>query len=296
MLICDALMIYRMVYSQSYHVIVSVMCPVFHLGVLKITLTCDAALKSMTDGMIDVPIAQPVLLRKIQSVIAILAMIVLLFMVVLFVIWTPLTQAQEGTALFDLSSLHRLWLTDVMGMYKNVTFTALYSLGLMTLGMMWAGILVAYVNGVFIAWTRLHDCRNLVVALKDRAAALARSRPPAALANRRGTSIDEADDDEEFSAALSNLVDAVNDCLSVRTGMIPMIRLGFYSVIFDVVLLTLFLVFSLLIVSCSSVCKTYGSEAYIQLMAAGAHPCVYSKDNVFSVRSTRAALLVVLFD
>ncbi len=122
LLICDALMIYRMVYSQSYHVIVSVMCPVFHLGVLKITLTCDAALKSMTDGMIDVPIAQPVLLRKVQSVISILNIIVLLFMVVLFVIWTPLTQAHEGTALFDLSSLHRLWLTDVMGMYAPTTF------------------------------------------------------------------------------------------------------------------------------------------------------------------------------
>jgi hypothetical protein len=166
-------------------------------------------------------------------------------------------------------------------MYKNVAFTALYSLGLMTLGMMWAGILLAYVNGVFIAWTRLRDCRNLVVALKDRAAALAHSRLPAALADPRG-SMDEAED-EEFSAVLSNLVDAVNDCLSVRTGMIPMIRLGFYSVIFDVLLLTLFLVFSLLIVSCSSMCKTYGSQAYIQLMAAGAHPCVYSKDNAFSV-------------
>lgn len=284
MLICDALMIYRMVYSQSYHVIVSVMCPVFHLGVLKITLTCDAALKSMTNGMIDVPIAQPVLLRKVQSVIAVLNIVVLLFMVVLFVIWTPLTQAPEGTALFDLSSLHRLWLTDVMGMYKNVAFTALYSLGLMTLGMMWVGILLAYVNGVFIAWTRLRDCRNLVVALKDRAAALARAHLPAAWGDPRG-SVDEAEDDE-FSAILSNLVDAVNDCLSVRTGMVPMIRLGFYSVIFDVVLLTLFLVFSLLIVSCSSVCKTYGSEAYIQLMAAGANPCVYSKDNAFSVRSS----------
>jgi hypothetical protein len=294
LLICDALMLYRMISIQSYHITVSVMCPVFHIGVLAITWGCDAALKAMKTGMIDVPVSRAVLLRKFQTVMAVAFVAVILFMVVLFVVWTPLNQAEEGTVLFKLSSLHRLWLTDVALMYQNVAFNALYSLGMMTLGFMWAGILLPYFNGTFIAWSRLCDCSDLVNKLRDRTAALTIM---SASGIRRGSmdtrmSNDEADD-EMFRTMLETLVDAVNDCLSVRSGMASMVRLGFVSVIFDVVLLTLFLVFSLLIVSCSSVCKTYGTEAYQQMQMSGVKPCVYTMDNAFLVRHSRAAFCCV---
>jgi hypothetical protein len=288
LLICDALMIYRMVNMHSYHITVSIMCPVFHFGVLTITLKCDAALKAMKDGMSDVPISRAILFRKVQAVIAAVNVVVVLFMVVLFVVWTPLNQAEEGTVLFNLSSLHRLWLTDVLLMYKNVVFTAMYSLGMMTLGFVWVGILIAYVNGVFIAWSRLRDCRDLVIKLKDRASTLSDGNwyRSASVNRRRVTmTVDDAED-EIFHTVLLKLVDAVNDCLSVRSGMTSIIRLGFVSVIFDVVLLTLFLVFSLLIVSCSGICKTYGTEAYQQMLISGAKPCVYSMDNAFLVHNT----------
>lgn len=295
LLICDALMLYRMISIQSYHITVSVMCPVFHFGVLAITWRCDAALQAMKTGMIDVPISRARLLRKFQSVMAAAFVAVVLLMAVLFVVWTPLNQAAEGTVLFQLSSLHRLWLTDVALLYENVTFNALYSLGMMTLGFMWAGILLPYFNGTFIAWSRLRDCSALVIKLRDRAAALADKTAPSSSGVRRGgtdarAGVDDADD-EEFSAVLEKLVDAVNDCLSVRSGMTPIVRLGFVSAVFDVTLLTLFLLFSLLIVSCSSVCKTYGSEAYQQMQASGVKPCVYTMDNALLVRDWRGAFV-----
>ena len=197
--------------------------------------------------------------------------------------------------LFSLSSLHRLWLTDVMLMYKNVAFTALYSLGMMTLGFIWVGILLAYINGVFIAWSRLRDCRDLVVKLKDRVSALSDGNwYRSASVNRRRVTKDDAED-EIFHTVLAKLVDAVNDCLSIRSGMTSIIRLGFVSAIFDVMLLTLFLVFSLLIISCSSICKTYGTEAYKQLLKSGAQPCVYSTENAFSVFDALIAESLCLF-
>jgi hypothetical protein len=287
LMICDVLMIYRMISVHSYHITVSIMCPVFHFGVLTITWNCDAALKDLKSGMIDVPITRAALFRKVQTALAVADIVVILSMVVLFVVWTPLNQAEEGTLLFNLSSLHRLWLTDVMLMYKNLAFASLYSLGMMTLGLIWVGILLSYINGVFVAWSRLRDCRDLVIKLKDRVSTISEANVDSTLANRRSSMDDE--EDEIFLVLLSKLVGAVNDCLSIRSGMTAIIRVGFVSAIFDVMLLTLFLVFSLLIISCSSICKTYGTDAYEQMLISGAKPCVYSVDNAVLVFDTLMA-------
>jgi hypothetical protein len=159
---------------------------------------------------------------------------------------------------------------------------------MMTLGFMWSGILLPYFNGAFIAWCRLRDCSNLVIKVRDCAAALTDKTAPSASGVRRGSmdarsGIDDIDD-EVFSAVLEKLIDAVNDCLSVRSGMGPIVRLGFVSALFDVALLTLFLVFSLLIISCNEVCKTYGTESYKQMLKSGVKPCVYTMDNALLVR------------
>ena len=280
MLFCDALMIYRMIYQQSYHITVSLMCPIFHIGVFAITWRCDAALAAMKSGMMDVPV-DSVILRKVHTLIAAVSVVVILFMVVLFVIWTPLTQAEEGTVLFSLSSLHRVWLTDVLSTHKNVAFIAAYSVGLMTLGFMWFGIIGAYCNGAFIAWCRLRDCSDLVDELKAQARRITYVQLNS---TTRRLSVEEDASDETFQTLVARLIHVVNDCMAARTGMTSIMHLGFVSIVFDVVLITLFLVFSLLIISCSSSCKTYASEAYYNIsLTTGSKPCVYTFENAFSV-------------
>jgi hypothetical protein len=282
LLACDALMIYRMVNERAYHLTVSIMCPIFQLGVLTITWSCDSAINDSRKGLINLPISRPELLRNAQAVIAIANIVVVLMMLVLFVVWTPLNQASEGSDLFNLASLHRVWLTDVLATYENMTFITFYSLGLVLLGFNWCGITAAYANNTFVVWNRLRDCRDLVVALKDRANAVVENLNAASKSDNMEESMDDADD-EEFRAATCDLVDAVNDSLAAKSSMASMIRLGFISAMFDLILLILFLIFSLLIVKCSSSCKTYGTESYFKSVLAGTKPCVYSRENAFLV-------------
>ena len=89
--ICDALIVYRMVQERSYHITVSVMCPVFQIGVLAITCRCDTALHAMRAGVYNLPV-DPVLLRKAQAVIAVGVVVSIAAMFVLFVVLSPLTQ------------------------------------------------------------------------------------------------------------------------------------------------------------------------------------------------------------
>ncbi len=281
LLVCDALMIYRMVNERAYHLTVSIMCPIFQLGVLTITWSCDSAINDSRKGLINLPISRPELLRTAQTVIAIATIVVVLMMLVLFVVWTPLNQASEGSDLFNLASLHRVWLTNVLATYENMTFVTFYSLGLVLLGFIWCGITAAYANNTFVLWNRLRDCRDLVVALKDRANA-AVDLNAASNSDNLEESVDDADD-EELHAATCDLVDAVNDSLAAKSSMASMIRLGFISAMFDLMLLILFLIFSLLIVKCSSICKTYGTKSYDKSVLAGTKPCVYSRENAFLV-------------
>ena len=286
--ICDALIVYRMVQERSYHITVSVMCPVFQIGVLAITFRCDTALHAMRAGVYNLPV-DPVLLRKAQTVIAIGVVVSIAAMFVLFVVLSPLTQPVEGTMIFNLSSLHRLWMTNMFN--KNLAFNAAYSAGMMALGCIWVGIIGAYCNGVFIAWCRLRDCRDLVVELKSRATVLVDAEndlPVGLISDRRGEGNDDATD-EIFDAQVSKLVSAVNDCLGAKTGMNLIVTLGFISVIFDVVLLSLFLVMSLLITKCSSVCKNYGTVAYDEALLSGEIPCIYTRDNGLLVSGVRRA-------
>lgn len=285
LLFCDALMIYRMVNERAFHLTVSIMCPVFQLGVFAITWGCDSAIKDSRNGLINLPISRPQLLRSAQTTIAVVNIVVVLMMVVLFVVWTPLNQAVEGTDLFNLASLHRVWLTNVLNMYENMTFIAFYSLGLVLLGFIWCGITAAYANSAFIVWNRLRDCRDLVEALKTRAAAAVDTNAAStSSSDNAGASMGDADD-QVFGCAVQDLVDAVNDSLAARACMASMMRLGFISAVFDLMLLILFLIFSLLIVKCSSICKTYGTESYDKSVLAGTLPCVYSRENAFLVRA-----------
>ena len=293
LLFCDALMIYRMDNDRAFHLTVSIMCPIFQLGVFAITWNCDSALKDSRNGLINIPISRPQLLRSAQTAIAVVNIVVVLMMVVLFVVWTPLNQAAEGTDLFNLASLHRVWLTNVLKMYENMTFIAFYSLGLVCLGFIWCGITAAYANNAFIVWSRLRDCRDLVKALKTRASAVVDANAASSYSSDNvEASIGDADD-EVFRCAVRDLVDAVNDSLAARSSMASMIRLGFISAMFDLMLLILFLIFSLLIVKCSSMCKTYGTESYDKSVLAGTLPCVYTRENAFLVRGILDVILLI---
>jgi hypothetical protein len=96
-----------------------------------------------------------------------------------------------------------------------------------------------------------------------------------------------------FRCAVRDLVDAVNDSLAARSSMASMIRLGFISAMFDLMLLIMFLIFSLLIVKCSSMCKTYGTESYDKSVLAGTLPCVYTRENAFLVRGILDVILLI---
>jgi hypothetical protein len=294
MFICDALIVYRMVQLHSYHIIVSVMCPVFQLGVLAITCLCDTALNAMKSGVYNLPV-DPALLRQAQTVIAIGVVASIAAMFVLFFVFSPLMQPVEGTMLFNLSSLHRMWMTNIFN--KNLGFNFAYSAGMMGLGCLWVGIVGAYCNGVFIAWCRLRDCRHLAVELKTRANVLADAEhdsPFGSESKTHGGSNDDGTEDETFDALVSSLVSAVNDCLGAKTGMRLIIRLGFISVVFDVLLLSLFLVMSLLITKCSSVCKNYGTAAYEDALLSGETPCIYTRDNALLVSEVQRASAFLL--
>lgn len=293
LLFCDALMIYRMVNDRAFHLTVSIMCPIFQLGVFVITSSCDSAIKDCRNGLINLPISRPQLLRSAQTAIAVAMIAVVLMMVVLFVVWTPLNQAAEGTHLFNLASLHRVWLTEVLRMHENMTFVAFYSLGLLLLGFIWCGITAAYAYSAFIVWNRLRDCTDLVEAMKTRATAVAQANAASSHSSDNVEASMGDADDQVFRCAVQALVDAVNDSLAARSSMASMILLGFISAIFDLVLLILFLIFSLLIVKCSSMCKTYGTEAYDKLVLAGTLPCVYTRENAFLVGAIPVVILLI---
>jgi hypothetical protein len=92
MIICDVLIILRMT-SQSYNLIVSAMCPVFHLHVAVINATVPAAYKSLQSSVFSLQVSDRLnakYLVRARQVIAVVMQLAIVFMLFIFVIFSPL--------------------------------------------------------------------------------------------------------------------------------------------------------------------------------------------------------------
>ena len=94
MIVCDVLIIARIAWhSSSYHLIVSAMCPVFHLHVAVINATVPAAYKSLQSSVLSLQVSDRLnakYLVRARQVIAVVMQLAIVFMLFMFVIFSPL--------------------------------------------------------------------------------------------------------------------------------------------------------------------------------------------------------------